>query len=86
MTKKRGFQVAALVVLAATVLLVSVVLSAPEPDCPPRPLREVCNPPGDAISTPRMWVGVGGGVLAYLLFIAGALEGAFPEGETQSGQ
>jgi hypothetical protein len=86
MTRKRGFQLAALVVLAVTVLLVSVVLSAPGPDCPPRPLREVCDPIGDEVSTPRMWVGVGGGVLTYLLFLAAALEGAFPEGETQAGE
>jgi hypothetical protein len=86
MTRKRGFQLAALVVLAVTVLLVSVVLSAPEPDCQPRPLREVCDPIGDEASTPRMWVGVGGGVVAYLLFLAGALEDAFPEGETQTSE
>jgi hypothetical protein len=86
MTRKRGFHLAALVVLAVTVLLVSVVLSAPGPDCPPRPLREVCDPTGDAISISRMWVGVGGMVLAFMLFLAGALEGASPEGETQSGK
>jgi hypothetical protein len=88
MTRKRGFHLAALVVLAVTVLLVSVVLSAPGPEsgCPPRPLSEVCDPAGDAVSTSRMWVGVLGGALAFLLFLAGTLEGAFPEGETQTGE
>jgi hypothetical protein len=85
MTRKRRFQLAALVVLAVTVLLVGVVMSAPEPDCLPRRLREVCDPSGDAVSTSRMWVAVGGAVLAFLLFLAGVLEGASTEDQTQTG-
>jgi hypothetical protein len=83
MTRKRRFHLAALVVLAATVLLVGVVMSDPEPECPPRPDGAVCDPIPE-FSTTRMWVGVGGVVLTALLALAGALEGAFREDETQA--